>query len=381
VMLNLPVAASSPRWRRIPACGSMAELSSLTHGVLLNTRESPVSQRPARAARPSNLAVDRQGHHQESLRGARSALEHGDGPQCHEHFRPPARTPMTRGAAKALLAEAGYGNGFDLQLWQSMGRWTLAEEMAQVIAGYWEQGWASGPRSSSWNGRSTTSGRPDRSFPGRLLLRVHQRDLGRPPTTVQRFKPDFGDLPLPSTPRAISSRLFRDYEQTFDPKPTARAWAAAGPEGVARGRRCGSSLWPASSSLTGMSKKVQGIPDPSRRLHSGPATPTWRPEALPFLLRPSRSGWHRGFRGCRCSCSRSCTSRAIPVLLMVSSDAPPDVVDTTRRGPRASTGRSNQQLAQYLVSRRPGRPRRLPAAASAPVATLIAERLACRPWS
>jgi len=62
-----------------------------------------------------------------------------------------------------------------------------------------------------------------------------------------------------------------------------------------------------------------------------------------------------------------------PVLLMVSSDAPPDVVDTTRRA-LGFDRPLYQQLAQYLVRAAQG-DLGVSLRSQRPVATLIAERL------
>ncbi|HEY4909513.1 MAG TPA: ABC transporter permease, partial [Methylomirabilota bacterium] len=62
-----------------------------------------------------------------------------------------------------------------------------------------------------------------------------------------------------------------------------------------------------------------------------------------------------------------------PVLLMVSSDAPPDVVDTTRRA-LGFDRPLYQQLAQYLVRAAQG-DLGVSLRSQRPVAALIAERL------
>ena len=41
-------------------------------------------------------------------------------------------------AAKALLAEAGYPNGFDFTFWPRLGRFPTYDEIAQAVAAMWE---------------------------------------------------------------------------------------------------------------------------------------------------------------------------------------------------------------------------------------------------
>jgi peptide/nickel transport system substrate-binding protein len=93
----------------------------------------PLKDRRVRQA--LNMAVDRQAIIKNLYSGRGQLLNTVTGKSVANTFDP-GPYPYDPARAKALLAEAGYGNGFEFTLWQSIGRYVLAEETAQVIAGY-----------------------------------------------------------------------------------------------------------------------------------------------------------------------------------------------------------------------------------------------------
>jgi len=136
VMLNLPFPLA-PSVESDPNLRLYSELSSLTHGVLLNARESaPLKDRRVRQA--LNLAVDRQAIIK-NLYAGRGRLLNTVAGKGVANSMDPGPYPYDPARAKALLAEAGFPGGFPFTLWQSTGRYVLAEETAQVIAGYWDK--------------------------------------------------------------------------------------------------------------------------------------------------------------------------------------------------------------------------------------------------
>src|SRR5207253_950676 len=226
--------------------------------------------------------------------------------------------------------------------------------------------WASGPRSSSSSGRSTTSGRPDRSS-GTPSTTRSSTAPGTPPTPCSASSRTSRPSAI-STPRAISSRRSETTSRRSIPSDGA-SWPRRLSRGCTR-RRCGSSS--GSSSCSRACRRRSRASGSAPTTSSGPATPTWRPEALPFLLR-------RLFQAGIVALGVSVLVFALvhlsgdPVLLMVSSDAPPDVVDTTRRA-LGFDRPLYQQLAQYLVRAAQG-DLGVSLRSQRPVATLIAERL------
>ncbi len=135
IMLNLPFPLAATV-ESDPNLRVYSELSSLTHGILFNARESaPLKDRRVRQA--LNMAVDRAAILKGLYSGRGQFLNTVTGKNVANTIDPGAY-PYDPAKAKALLAEAGYGQGFDFTLWQSIGRWVLAEETAQVIAGYWD---------------------------------------------------------------------------------------------------------------------------------------------------------------------------------------------------------------------------------------------------
>src|SRR5947207_1363565 len=136
VMLNLPIpllasVESDPKLR------VYSELSSLTHVLLLDTKEdTPLRDKRVRQA--LNMAIDRSAIIKNLYAGRGRLLNGVAGPNWGNGMDP-GPYPYDPAGAKKLLAEAGHPNGFELPFSQSIGRWTLAEETAQVIAGYWDK--------------------------------------------------------------------------------------------------------------------------------------------------------------------------------------------------------------------------------------------------
>ena len=250
VMLNLPFPLA-PTVEGDANLRVYSELSSLTHGILFNARESaPLKDRRVRQA--LNMAVDRaailkglyvgRGQFLNTVTGKNVANTMDPGPYPYD----PAR-------AKALLAEAGYAQGFELTLWQSIGRWVLAEETAQVIAGYWDKvGVKTKVQVLEWaefNKRAGGSAHKD------CFYYAFINGTWDASYTVQRFKPDFqtfryfdasGDL----------LKTIEEYERTFDPKKRkelgAKALTGLHDEAVWL------FLWQLDE-LFGVSKKVKGF--------------------------------------------------------------------------------------------------------------------------
>jgi peptide/nickel transport system substrate-binding protein len=109
-------------------------------------------------------------------------------------------------------------------MWQSIGRWVLAEETAQVIAGYWDKvGVKTKVQVLEWaefNKRSAASAHKD------CFYYAFINGTWDASYTVQRFKPDFqtfryfdasGDL----------LKTIEEYERTFDPKKRKELGAKA----------------------------------------------------------------------------------------------------------------------------------------------------------
>jgi len=221
VMLNLPFPLA-PNVEADPSLRVYSELSSLTHCIFLNGRESgPLKDRRVRQA--LNMAVDRQAIIKNLYAGRGQLLNTVAGKNVG-NSTDPGPFPYDPARAKALLAEAGLPNGFEFTLWQSIGRYVLAEETAQVIAGYWEKiGVKTKVQVLEWgeyNKRSAAGAFKD-GFYYAFINGTWDSSY-----TVQRFKPDFqtfryfdasGDL----------LKTIQEYERTFDARRRAELGAQA----------------------------------------------------------------------------------------------------------------------------------------------------------
>jgi peptide/nickel transport system substrate-binding protein len=212
VMLNLPVPLV-PAVEGDPSLRVYSELSSLTHGILLNARESaPLKDRRVRQA--LNLAVDRPAIIKNLFAGRGQLLNTVAGRNVTNTFDP-GPYPYDPARAKALLAEAGFASGLELTLWQSIGRWTLAEETVQVIAGYWDKvGIKTKLQLLEWadyNKRAGGSQLKD-AFYYAFINGTWDSSY-----TVQRFKPSFQSFRYFDASGDLLKAI-QDYEQTFDAK-------------------------------------------------------------------------------------------------------------------------------------------------------------------
>jgi peptide/nickel transport system substrate-binding protein len=210
VILNLPIPLV-PAVEGDPNLRVYSELSSLTHGVLLNAREShPLKDRRVRQA--LNLAVDRQAIIKNLFLGRGRLLNTVAGANVTNGFDP-APFPYDPARARALLAEAGYGNGFELTLWQSLGRWTQAEEIAQVIAGYFDKVGVRTKLSvlewAEYNKRAGGSLLKD-AFYYAFINGTWDASY-----TVQRFKPSFASFRYFDASGDLLAAI-EEYERTFD---------------------------------------------------------------------------------------------------------------------------------------------------------------------
>jgi peptide/nickel transport system substrate-binding protein len=104
----------------------------------INTKSAPFDNVKVRQA--MNYAVDKEAIVKNILRGAATitpsicdpALVFG----CPKDLKP---YPFDQAKAKALLAEAGYPNGFETTMWNTQGRYLASVDVGTALAGYFEK--------------------------------------------------------------------------------------------------------------------------------------------------------------------------------------------------------------------------------------------------
>ena len=319
VMLNLPFPLA-PTVEGDANLRVYSELSSLTHGILLNARESaPLKDRRVRQA--LNMAIDRaailkglyagRGQFLNTVTGTNVANTMDPGPYPYD----PAR-------AKALLAEAGYARASSCTFWQSIGRWVLAEETAQVIAGYWDKvGVKTKVQVLEWaeyNKRAGGSAHKD------CFYYAFINGTWDASYILQRFKPDFQTFRYFDA----SGDLLKTIEEYERHLRSQEAQGARGQGAHRAARRGGVAVPLAARRAVRCLEEGQGLQD--------------APGQLPLGARRVRGGLTRFRSSSAGSAIRARRGRRVavvfalvhlsgdPVLLMVSSDAPPDLVTTTR---------------------------------------------------
>ena len=250
VMLNLPIPLLA-NVESDPKLAVYSELSSLTHVLLLDTKE-PGPLRDKRVRQALNMAIDRQAILKNLYLGRGRLLNGVAGPNVGNGMDP-GPYPYDPVGAKKLLAEAGHPNGFELTLWQSIGRWTLAEETAQIIGGYWDKvGVKTRVQTLEWaeyNKRAGTS-----QFKGAFYYAFINAtwDVSY---MLQRFKPSFTAFRYYDATGEFLTTL-EQYDSAFDPK-RRRELAATGLK-FAKDEAVWVTLYQLDE-LMGISKKVKGF--------------------------------------------------------------------------------------------------------------------------
>jgi len=250
VMLNLPIPLLA-NVEGDPKLSVYSELSSLTHVLLLDTKE-PGPLRDKRVRQALNMAIDRPAIIKNLFAGRGRLLNGVAGPNVG-NGADPGPYPYDPAGAKKLLSEAGHPNGFEMPFWQSIGRWTLAEETAQVIAGYWEKiGVRTKLQTLEWaeyNKRAGTS-----QFKGAFYYAFINAtwDVSY---MLQRFKPSFTAFRYYDATGDFLKTL-TEYDSAFDPK-RRRELAATGLK-FARDEAVWVTLYQLDE-LMGVSKKVKNF--------------------------------------------------------------------------------------------------------------------------
>ncbi len=250
VMLNLPIPLLA-NVENDPKLAVYSELSSLTHVLLLDTKE-PGPLRDKRVRQALAMAIDRPAIIKNLYMGRGRLLNGVAGPNVGNGMDP-GPYPYDPAAAKKLLADAGHPNGFELPLWQSIGRWTLSEETAQVIAGYWDKiGIKTKLQTLEWaeyNKRAGTS-----QFKGAFYYAFINAtwDVSY---MLQRFKPSFTAFRYYDATGDFLKTL-QEYDSAFDPK-RRKELAATGLK-FARDEAVWVTLYQLDE-LIGVSKKVKNF--------------------------------------------------------------------------------------------------------------------------
>ena len=251
VMLNLPIPLAA-NVEGDPNLRVYSELSSLTHVILLNTKDGVPQLRDKRVRQALNMAIDRQAIIKNLFAGRGRLLNAVAGPAVGNGMDP-GPYPYDPAGAKKLLAEAGVPNGFELTFWQSIGRWTLSEETAQIIAGYWHKiGVKTKLSTLEWaefNKRAGTSQFKDAFYYAFINATWDVSYM------LQRFKPSFTAFRYFDATGDFLKTL-QDYDTAFDPKKR-KELAVTGLK-HAKDEAVWVTLWQLDE-LMGVSKKVKGF--------------------------------------------------------------------------------------------------------------------------
>ena len=212
VMVNLPVPLV-PTVEGDPRLGVYSELGSSVHLLLLNTLQSP-QLKDRRVRQALAHAIDRQTI-LKSLYAGRGRLTNSVVARQVTNAIDPGPHAYDPERARKLLAEAGQGSGFELTLWQATGRWSQAEEAAQLIAGYWEKiGVRVALQTLEWGEYNRRAGRGLLKDAGYYAFVNGTWD---PSYLTQRFLPTYGSFRYFDAAGQLK-QVIEEHEQTFDPK-------------------------------------------------------------------------------------------------------------------------------------------------------------------
>ena len=190
-----------------------SELGSSVHLLLLNALQSP-PLKDRRVRQALAYAIDR-ATILKSLFAGRGQLTNSVVARQVTNAIDPGAYAYDPERAKKLLAEAGQGSGFDLTLWQATGRWSQAEEAAQLIAGYWEKiGVRVSLQTLEWGEYNRRAGRGLLKDAGYYAFVNGTWD---PSYLTQRFLPSYGSFRYYDAAGELE-HVIAEHEQTFEPK-------------------------------------------------------------------------------------------------------------------------------------------------------------------
>jgi peptide/nickel transport system substrate-binding protein len=212
VILNLPIPLL-PTVEGDPNLRVYSELGALTHAVLLNTRESP-ALKDRRVRQALNLSVDRPAI-LKALFAGRGQLLNGVVARQVTNSIDPGAYAYDPARAKQLLAQAGHPNGFELTLWQSIGRVSQGEELGQVIAASFEKiGVHTKLQMLEWAEYNKRAGG---SLFKDAFFYAFVNGVWDPSYITQRFLPSYRSFRYFDAEGALRKQI-EDHEQAFDPK-------------------------------------------------------------------------------------------------------------------------------------------------------------------
>lgn len=250
IIINLPIPLI-PAVENDPDLKVYSVLGSTVHNIFPNTKET-VTLKDRRVRQALNYAIDREVILKNLYAGHGKVLTTVVARQVTNAIDAGAY-PYDPQKAKQLLAEAGYPNGFELILYQAIGRWSQAEEAAQLIAGYFEKiGVKTKLMTLEWGEYNRRAGG---SLHKDAFYYAFTNLLWDPSYLTQRFLPTYpvyryfdaeGDL----------QKAIADHEEAFG--PAQRKELAAKVQKGLRDEAVWVFLWQLNE-IFGMSKKVKGF--------------------------------------------------------------------------------------------------------------------------
>jgi len=212
VIVNLPVPLV-PQVEGDASLTVYSQLGSTVHLLLLHSIESP-PLKDRRVRRALAHAIDREAIIK-SLYGGRGKVQNSVVARQVTNAIDPGGHAYDPDRARKLLAEAGHASGFELTLWQATGRWSQAEEAAQVIAGYWDKvGVRTNLQTLEWGEYNRRAGRGLLKDAGYYAF---INGLWEPSYLTQRFLPSYGSFRYYNADGELK-RLIEEHEQLFDAK-------------------------------------------------------------------------------------------------------------------------------------------------------------------
>ncbi len=250
IIVNLPIPLI-PAVEKDPNLKVYFELGSTVHHIFPNSNQVD-TLKDRRVRQALNYAIDREAILKNLYAGHGKLLTTVVARQVTNAIDAGAY-PYDPEKAKQLLAEAGYPNGFELTLYQAIGRWSQAVEAAQVIAGYFDKiGVKTNLQTLEWSEYNKRAGR---TLHKDAFYYAFTNLLWDPSYLTQRFLPTYVRYRYYDSKGELR-KLIAEHEETFD--PAKRKELAAKVQKGLRDEAVWVFLWQLDE-IFGMNKKVKGF--------------------------------------------------------------------------------------------------------------------------